>query len=160
MQEINLSRVSLLEHRPSVDEIEALIEVALLVAFADGNIAPQERERIARALNTLLPGTLGEDDRAGDSQAEYCGEQRRFRELLAMARPEHIQDADWREERLQTLASRLGSTELREAAFTLSVEVAHIDQGIGLREGSMLVLVAQALQIDLTRALQKLRQPL
>ncbi len=128
---------------PSIEQVRAVVEVVVLIAYADGNLAPAEEEIITARVAEISSRT---PDAAWVKQT------------IGEVRPPLPPEADWRSARLVALSELLGSDELRQTAFAVALEVAHVDGGIGLREVSLLAATAQELGLDAQMALHFLDQ--
>src|SRR5262245_34678455 len=115
--------LTLLPTRPTEDELRALLEVVVLVAFADGSLAESEVEHIVARVRELSGDTLGREWVEAQIQA---------------ARPPKPLLGKARSERLSALRQTLAKPELCRAAFKVGLEVAHADGRIGVREAATL----------------------
>jgi tellurite resistance protein len=118
--------------------LDATVQTAALCAYADGHLAPEERERICECVATFAASeeeakaliTLAKD------LPEYCGET----------------EKGWRREQLDQIKGALHSTEERQKAFALAVDVANAHEGIGVSETSFLLNLMTELEIEGTHA--------
>jgi tellurite resistance protein len=131
--------LTLLSNRPTEDELRALLEVVVLVAYADGSLAEPEIERIVARVREL----------SGDSL------EREWIETQA-ARPPKPLLGKARTERLSALRQTLAKAELCRAAFKVGLEVAHADGRIGVREASTLAATAAEFGLDARAVLELL----
>jgi tellurite resistance protein len=133
--------LTLLSTRPTEDELRALLEVVVLVAYADGSIAEPEVERIVARVREL----------SGDSlEREWIEAQ------IEAARPQKPLLGKARTERLTALRQTLAKAELCRAAFKVGLEVAHADGRIGMREASTLAATAAEFGLDARAVLELL----
>lgn len=119
--------------RLSGDELDALLEIVVLVAYADGSMAGSELEHIVRRMGELSGGSV---DRAW------------VESRIAELRPEKPLLGKARIERFHALGQRLPQPPLRRAAFKVGLEVAHADGRMGARE--VTTLAAAAAELGLT----------
>ncbi len=128
---------------PSIEQMRAVVEVVVLIAYADGTLAPAEEEIVTARVAEISSRTL---DAAWVKQT------------IGEVRPPLPPEADWRNARLFALSELLVSAELRQTAFAVGLEVAHVDGGIGVREVSLLAATAQKLGLESEVALRFLDQ--
>jgi uncharacterized membrane protein YebE (DUF533 family) len=133
--------LTLLPHPPTEDELRALLEVVVLVAYADGSIAEPEVERIVVRVREL----------SGDSVDRLWVESE-----IQAARPAKPLLGKARSERLSALRQKLAKAELCRAAFKVGLEVAHADGRIGVREASTLASAAAEFGLDARAVLELL----
>lgn len=114
-------------------ELEAFVQIVVLVAYADGELSEIE-EKILRDRVMELS-----DDRVTDEHLQ---------ELMIELPPLSRSSENWRQIRFRTLKNDLQDQELRKEAFVLAVAVARSDGRIGFREGRMLVNMLHELELD------------
>lgn len=117
----------------SNEELEAFVQVLVLVAYADGDLSPEEEEVLLSSVKQLSEGRVDDNH---------------VRELMVELPPMSRKSNNWRQDRVAALKSDLSRVELRNEAFRLAVKVARSDSKIGLREGRMLVNIVTELGID------------
>mgnify|MGYP001548897969 FL=1 len=126
----------------SESKLQAFLETILLVAYADGEFAESEKDRLVSRVHELSGETL-------DKSA--------LEEKVLALQPPSYRSGEDRGERVKRLRDVLDSEELCRIAFTIAVEVAHVDGGIGVREGSTLAATAREFGLSSTEALDLLR---
>jgi len=117
----------------SSDELEAFVQVVVLVAYADGDLSETEEKVLAQAVQKMAGG------RVDDTH---------LKELMEELPPLSRSSNNWRSDRIAQLKKNLPHANLRNEAFRLAVEVARSDNKIGLREGRMLVNLVTELEIE------------
>jgi tellurite resistance protein len=117
----------------SEEELEAFVQVVVLVAYADGDLSEREEQVLAKNVLELA------GDRLDDAHLQ---------ELMVELPPLSRSSNNWRRDRVLELKKKLPSAALRNEAFRLAVEVARSDDKIGLREGRMLVNIVTELEVD------------
>jgi tellurite resistance protein len=117
----------------SEEELEAFVQVVVLVAYADGDLSEREEQVLAKNVLELA------GDRLDDAHLQ---------ELMVELPPLSRSSNNWRRDRVLELKKKLPSAALRNEAFRLAVEVARSDDKIGLREGRMLVNIVTELDVD------------
>jgi len=117
----------------SPEELEAFVQIVVLVAFADGDLSEVESKLLVDRVDELTDGRV---------------ESSHMKELMVELPPLSRGTNNWRADRIKTLKVQLEREDLRDAAFALAVDVARADNGIGLREGRMLVNVVAELGIS------------
>ncbi len=117
----------------SDEALEAFVQVVVLVAYADGDLSPSEEEILVSRVREL----------AGD---RVTGEH--LKDLMVELPPLSRSSKNWRADRIKQLKTNLLDPRLRNEAFALAVDVAKSENGIGLREGRMLVNVVTELEVD------------
>jgi tellurite resistance protein len=117
----------------SPDELEAFVQVVVLVAYADGDLSETEEKVLVEAVQKMAGGRV-DDEHLKDLMEE----------LPPMSRGSN----NWRSERIAELKKNLPHPNLRNEAFRLAVQVARSDDKIGLREGRMLVNIITELEIE------------
>lgn len=115
------------------EELDAFVQVVVLVAYADGDLSSEEENLLRESVLSMAEGRVDEDHLSGLME-----------ELPPLSRSSN----NWRATRIAALRPHLGRAELREGAFRLAVRVARTDDKIGLREGRMLVNIVEELGID------------
>ncbi|RLB50678.1 MAG: hypothetical protein DRI90_23555 [Deltaproteobacteria bacterium] len=123
-------------HEASEEQLEALVQTMVLVAFSDGEFSAVERTHFAASVAGLTNGRL-----AGDSLQQVVDQVGR-----------KLED-DGLEACLADLAQRLTSRSLREAAMILASDIAAADGVLHPREQALLGGLAAALDLppDSTR---------
>lgn len=117
----------------SDDQLEAFVQVVVLVAYADGDLSKAEEEVLIGRVKELAGDRVTLDH---------------LQELMVELPPLSRGSKNWRAERIQSLKKNLEDQALRNEAFALAVDVARSENGIGLREGRMLVNVVTELGVD------------
>lgn len=117
----------------SEEELEAFVQVVVLVAYADGDLSESEEQVLAENVRKLA------GSRVNDAH---------LRELMVELPPLSRSSSNWRRDRVLELRKKLPNAALRNEAFRLAVEVARTDNRIGLREGRMLVNIVTELEVD------------
>lgn len=117
----------------SDEELEAFVQVVVLVAYADGDLSESEEKILVENVQKLAGG------RVDDAHMQ---------ELMVELPPLSRGSNNWRRDRISDLKSKLPSAGLRNEAFRLAVDVARSDDRIGLREGRMLVNIVTELEVD------------
>jgi len=121
----------------SFDEprVEALVEMMVLAASADGDFAPEEREKLAGAVESLTSRKL--------DAAKLPG--------LLESMEKRIADQG-REARLAHVKATLGTTHEREIALDLALRVMMADGIMRTSERELVLDIAEALDIDRDKA--------
>ncbi len=127
----------------SEEELEAFVQVVVLVAYADGDLSESEEKVLVDNVQKLAGG------RVDDAHLQSLME-----ELPPLSRSSN----NWRRDRILDLKTRLKNAALRNEAFRLAVDVARSDNRIGLREGRMLVNIVTELEVDNSFAQKVLAQ--
>lgn len=117
----------------SEEELEAFVQVVVLVAYADGDLSEPEEKVLVENVRKMAGG------RVNDTHMQ---------ELMAELPPLSRSSSNWRRDRILDLKKKLPSAELRNEAFRLAVDVARSDDRIGFREGRMLVNIVTELGVD------------
>lgn len=117
----------------SAEELEAFVQVVVLVAYADGDLSPIEEQVLVDNVKKLA------GSRVDDAHLQ---------ELMVELPPLSRSSNNWRRDRVLELKKNLQNQDLRNEAFRLAVEVARSDAKIGLREGRMLVNIITELEVD------------
>ena len=117
----------------TAEQLEAFVQVVVLVAYADGDLSSTEEKVLVERVQTLAEGRVDDEHM-----------QQLMQELPPLSRATN----NWRKERISRLRKELEREDLRQEAFSLAVEVANSEGGIGLREGRMLVNIVSELEID------------
>ncbi len=115
------------------EELEAFVQVVVLVAYADGDLSEPEEKVLVENVQRLAGGRV-----------DHAHMQDLMEELPPLSRS----SGNWRRDRILDLKKKLPSPELRNEAFRLAVDVARSDNRIGLREGRMLVNIVTELGVD------------
>jgi tellurite resistance protein len=113
------------------DQLEALVEAMALIAFADGDYAPAERQRFAHSVEMLTAGRMG-----GHAFGHVL-------ERVARA----LRERGW-EACLGGLASRLDSPALRQVALILASDMAAADGILHAEERKLLKAMATSLGLQ------------
>ncbi len=108
-------------------ELRALVEVVLLVAYADGKLTAPELDALVKHAVTLAGGQK-------DAAA--------IEELVHEVKPNDPLLRAWRAKRLASLREVLVEDTHRRAAFMVALAVARADNGIGRREATTLAAAA------------------
>ncbi len=116
-------------------KLEALIEVMVLAASADGEFHAEERARLERAVRALC----GDGRYEGDASASL--EQR----LIAV---EQRVAAEGRDARLTAVKVALGDAAARKVAFELALQIMAADGILRTSERELILETAEALDID------------
>ncbi|XXX72239.1 tellurite resistance TerB family protein [Sorangium sp. So ce134] len=121
--------------------LEALIELMFLAAFADGEFSQEEKVHFARSVESLtdrrIPqGTMDELIRNVVEQLQKEG----------------------RAARLASLKERLATPQARKVAFSLAAQVVVADGIVRTSERELLLQVAAALELDQTEAADVVRK--
>lgn len=127
----------------SFDEpkLEALVEVMVLAASADGDFAPEERERLERNIETLTSRRVAGDKLHG---------------LLATL--EARIEKEGRAARLAAVKSALGQKQARIVALDLALQVMATDGIIRTSERELILETAEALEIDPDEAAEMVKR--
>jgi tellurite resistance protein len=127
----------------AVDEpnLEPLVELMFLAAFADGEFSEEERRHFTRSVESLTDRRLS---------------QRTLDELVQRVVGQLQQDG--RAARLASVKDRLESPPARKVAFSLAAQVVVADGIIRPSEHQLLLDVAEALEIDRAEALDLVKQ--
>lgn len=112
-------------------KIEALVEMMVLAASADGDFAPEERARLERNVLSLTSRRL-----AADHLSEMLGELER---RIA---------AEGRAKRLEAVKVALGDVHVRKVALDLALQVMKEDGVLRTTERELILEIAEALEID------------
>ncbi|WP_437595571.1 tellurite resistance TerB family protein [Sorangium sp. So ce590] len=121
--------------------LEALVELMFLAAFADGEFSQEERVHFARSVESLTdrripPSTMDELIRTVVEQLQKEG----------------------RVARLASLKERLATPQARKVAFFLAAQVVVSDGIVRTSERELLLDVAAALELDQAEAADVLRK--
>lgn len=127
----------------SFDEpkLEALVEVMVLAASADGDFAPEERERLERNIETLTSRRVAGDKLHG---------------LLASL--EARIESEGRATRLAAVKAALGQKQARIVALDLALQVMASDGIIRTSERELILETAEALEIDPEQAAEMVKR--
>jgi tellurite resistance protein len=112
-------------------KLEALIEVMVLAASADGEFQPEERERLERAIAAFAP------DRFGTGKLSNV-----------LGAVEARAKAEGREARLASVKKTLGDPLACKVALELAIQVMIADGVIRTSERELILETAEALEID------------
>ena len=121
--------------------LEALIELMFLAAFADGEFSQEEKVHFARSVESLT------DRRIPQSTMD---------ELIHTVVTQLQQEG--RAARLASLKERLPSPQARKVAFSLAAQVVVADGIVRTSERELLLDVAAALEIEQTEAADVVRR--
>lgn len=121
----------------SFDEprLEALVEMMVLAASADGDFAPEERAKLASAVESLTSRKIA----PSRLPALLEGLEKRIAE-------------EGREARLASVKTRLGTAHEREIALDLALRVMMADGIMRTSERELVLDIAEALEIDRDKA--------
>jgi tellurite resistance protein len=117
----------------SDEELEAFVQVVVLVAYADGDLSEREEAVLVDNVRKLSGSRIDDDH---------------LKSLMVELPPLSRSSNNWRRDRVLELKKSLPNPTLRNEAFRLAVEVARSDNKIGLREGRMLVNIVTELEVD------------
>lgn len=117
----------------SADELEAFVQVVVLVAYADGDLSEREETVLVDNVRKLSGNRIDDEH---------------LKSLMVELPPLSRSSNNWRRDRVLELKKKLPNATLRNEAFRLAVEVARSDNKIGLREGRMLVNIVTELEVD------------
>ncbi len=123
-----------------LSKLEALVEIMVLAASADGDFQQEERERLERAMATLSP-----DRMSGDHLHALLG---RIEARIA---------SDGREARLAWVRTTLGDPAGRKLALELAINVMAADGLLRTSERELILEAAEALEIDRDEAADMVR---
>ncbi|WP_437923171.1 tellurite resistance TerB family protein [Sorangium sp. So ce291] len=121
--------------------LEALVELMFLAAFADGEFSQEEKVHFARSVESLT------DRRIPQSTMD---------ELIHTVVTQLQQEG--RAARLASLKERLPSPQARKVAFSLAAQVVVADGVVRSSERELLLDVAAALEIEQTEAADVVRR--
>ncbi|KYF57932.1 hypothetical protein BE08_21255 [Sorangium cellulosum] len=121
--------------------LEALVELMFLAAFADGEFSQEEKLHFSRSVESLT------DRRIPQSTMDE----------LIQAVVTQLQK-EGRAARLASLKERLASPQARKVAFSLAAQVVVADGIVRTSERELLLDVAAALEIDKTEAAEVVRK--
>lgn len=112
-------------------KLEALIEIMVLAASADGEFQPEERERLERSISAFSPDRFG----SGKLTALLASVEERAR-------------VEGREVRLAAVKAALGDPLACKVALELAIQVMMADGVIRTSERELILETAEALDID------------
>jgi len=121
-------------------KLEALVEMMVLAASADGDFAKEEREKLERNITTLTSRRVEGD---------------RLRELLG--RLEARIASEGRAARLSSVKTALGEPAQRKVALDLALQVMASDGILRTSERELILETAEALEIDRDEAADMVR---
>ncbi|WP_187345654.1 tellurite resistance TerB family protein [Sorangium cellulosum] len=121
--------------------LEALVELMFLAAFADGEFSQEEKVHFSRSVESLT------DRRIPQSTMD---------ELIRTV-VEQLQK-EGRAARLASLKERLATPQARKVAFSLAAQVVVADGIVRSSERELLLDVAAALELDQTEAADVVRR--
>jgi tellurite resistance protein len=118
----------------TLEQLDAYIQVAVLGAYADGELADEER----RVLRDCI--------RRHATDPEQAQAMIDFAERL----PERQapMNSEWRAVRMRQIKGALPARADRKNAFALAVRVANAHRGVGVRESRLLLQLMAELSID------------
>lgn len=127
----------------AVDEpnLEPLVELMFLAAFADGEFSEEERRHFTRSVESLTDRRLSQNT-LDELVERVVGQLQR----------------EGRAARLAAVKDRLESPSARKVAFSLAAQVVVADGIIKPSEHQLLLDVAEALEIDRAEALGLVKQ--
>ena len=134
-----------MDELPPIDQfdepkIEALVEMMVLAASADGDFAPEERVRLERNILSLTSRRV-EPGRLSTLLGEL--EQRIAREGRAR--------------RLEVVKAELGDAQTRKVALDLALQVMKEDGVLRTSERELILEIAEAFEIDRDEAADMVR---
>lgn len=115
------------------EQLESFVQLAVLVAFADGTISQEEEAVLVRRVTELTDGRV-------DSA--------HVQSLMVELPPLSRESNNWRADRIKMYMGALSDKNLRAEVFRLAVDVAASDNGIGVRESRMLVNLVNELELS------------
>lgn len=121
--------------------LEALVELMFLAAFADGEFSQEEKLHFSRSVESLT------DRRIPQSTMD---------ELIQSVVTQLQKEG--RAARLASLKERLATPQARKVAFSLAAQVVVADGIVRISERELLLDVAAALEIDQTEAAEVVRK--
>ncbi|WP_438013683.1 tellurite resistance TerB family protein [Sorangium sp. So ce315] len=121
--------------------LEALVELMFLAAFADGEFSQEEKLHFSRSVESLT------DRRIPQSTMDEL-----IQTVVAQLQKEG------RAARLASLKERLATPQARKVAFSLAAQVVVADGIVRTSERELLLDVAAALEIDPTEAAEVARK--
>ncbi|WP_437806088.1 tellurite resistance TerB family protein [Sorangium sp. So ce1078] len=121
--------------------LEALVELMFLAAFADGEFSQEEKVHFSRSVESLT------DRRIPQSTMDE----------LIRGVVEQLQK-EGRAARLASLKERLATPQARKVAFSLAAQVVVADGIVRTSERELLLDVAAALELDQTEAADVVRR--
>lgn len=130
---------SAVENLPD-DKLEALIEMMVLAASADGEFSQEERTHFEKSVESLSDNRLSKD---------------RVGELLERAQKDL--ESSGREARLEAVKQRLPDAGARKVALALAIQVTAADGLIRTSERELIMDTAVALEIDRDEAADLVR---
>jgi uncharacterized membrane protein YebE (DUF533 family) len=124
----------------SDEKLEALIEMMVLAASADGEFSQEEREHFQKSVESLSDNRLSKD---------------KVGELLERAQKEL--ESSGRDARLASVKQRLPDAGARKVALALAIQVTAADGLIRTSERELIMDTAEALEIDRDEAADLVR---
>ncbi len=124
----------------SDEKLEALIEMMVLAASADGEFIQEEREHFQKSVESLSDNRLSKD---------------KVGELLERAQKEL--ESSGRDARLASVKQRLPDAGARKVALALAIQVTAADGLIRTSERELIMDTAEALEIDRDEAADLVR---
>jgi tellurite resistance protein len=128
----------------TLERLDAFIQVAVLGAYADGELAEEER----RVLRDCIRRHADDFE-----QAQVMIE---FAERLPAQQPP--MNSEWRAVRIRQVKNVLDSRADRRSAFALAVRVSSAHQGVGVRESRLLLQLMHELEIEGEEAISLLEK--
>ncbi len=112
-------------------KLEALVEMMVLAASADGEFAPEERAKLEKSVLNLTSRRLSPE-----------------RSSALLAELEARLEREGRADRLIAVRDALGDQHLRKVALELALEVMSADGILRTSERELILETAEALEID------------
>lgn len=112
-------------------KLEALVEMMVLAAGADGEFAPEERARLEQSVLSLTSRRLSPE-----------------RSSALLAELEARLEREGRADRLAAVRAALGDPHLRKVALELALQVMSADGILRTSERELILETAEALEID------------
>lgn len=141
MRELSAERIDKLKTmsegaglKDSGDEASSILEAMFLMAAADGEVSPEEMQRFAGSIESIVQGA---------SEADLEG---MLAEMGAL-----LEEEGW-ERRSRAVAKALKGKPGAEIAFRLATAVAFVDDAVAPEESSALDEMAMAMDISNDRA--------
>lgn len=118
----------------TLEQLDAYIQVAVLGAYADGELAEEERRVLRDCIRR----------HASDPEQERIMIE--FAERLPTYQPP--MNSEWRAVRMGHIKNALPERADRKSAFALAVRVANAHRGVGVRESRLLLQLVSELAIE------------
>lgn len=129
------------EQQRKTTEFGSLVEIAHLVAAADGHVSESEMSRISQSISQLTKGEVGEGDVHGYMQTAAAN----F-------------ESEGRDARIRAVSDAITDPGLRRIGLLIGAKVAWLDRGIGEKEGLTLQALSRAFDIPINEMHQLLGQ--